>query len=179
MRAAATHLIYVSISQDGYHNALNIPSRKMLPNSTRYRGRPLSTLKQCIFTPTKYTLRMNWNAWHREYLFCTTETTFLKRRGQSIEEEKRTRGDSTSVQFSRSVVSDSSRPHESKHARPPCPSPTPGVHSDSGPLSQWCHPAISSSVGPSPPAPNPSQPQSLFQWVNSSHEVSKKLEFQP
>ena len=51
-----------------------------------------------------------------------------------------------SVQFSRSVVSDSLRPHESQHARPPCPSPTPGVHSDSRPSSQWCHPAISSSV---------------------------------
>ena len=52
----------------------------------------------------------------------------------------------SSVQFSRSVVSDSLRPHESQHARPPCPSPTPGVHSDSHPSNQWCHPAISSSV---------------------------------
>ena len=54
----------------------------------------------------------------------------------------------TSVQFSRSVVSDSLRSHESQHARPPCPSPTPGVHSDSCPSSQGCHPAISSSVVP-------------------------------
>ena len=55
--------------------------------------------------------------------------------------------DSTySVQFSRSVVSNSLRPHELQHARPPCPSPTPGVHPNSCPLSQWCHPAISSSV---------------------------------
>ena len=53
-----------------------------------------------------------------------------------------------SVQFSRSVMSDSSRPHESQHARPPCPSPTPGVHSDSHPSSQWYHPGISSSVIP-------------------------------
>ena len=52
-----------------------------------------------------------------------------------------------SVQFS-SVTSDSLRPHESQHARPPCPSPTPGVHSDSRPSSQWCHAAISSSVIP-------------------------------
>ena len=50
-----------------------------------------------------------------------------------------------SVQFSHSVVSNSLRPHESQH-RPPCPSPTPGVHSDSRPSSPWCHPAISSSV---------------------------------
>ena len=54
----------------------------------------------------------------------------------------------SSVQFRRSVVSDFLRPHESQHARPPCPSPTPGVHSDSRPSSRWCHPAISSSVIP-------------------------------
>ena len=54
----------------------------------------------------------------------------------------------SSVQFSRSVVSDSLRPHESQHTRPPCPSPTPGVHSNSHPSSLWCHPAISSSVDP-------------------------------
>ena len=62
----------------------------------------------------------------------------------------------SSVQFSHSVMSDSLRPHESQHARPPCPSPTPGVHSDSLPSSQWCHPAISSSV-----IPFSSCPQSL------------------
>ena len=61
----------------------------------------------------------------------------------------------SSVQFSHSVVSDSLRPHGSRHAGPPCPSPTPGVRSDSRPWSQWCHSAISSSVVPS------SCPQSL------------------
>ena len=61
-----------------------------------------------------------------------------------------------SVHFSRSVVSDSLWPHESQHARPPGPSPTPGVHSDSRPSSPWCHPAISSSV-----VPFSSCPQSL------------------
>ena len=54
----------------------------------------------------------------------------------------------SSVQFSGSVVSDSLWPHESQHSRPPCPSPTPRVHSDSHPSSWWCHPAISSSVIP-------------------------------
>ena len=54
----------------------------------------------------------------------------------------------SSVQFSRSVVSDSLRPHESQHARPPCPSPTPGVYPNSCPSSQWCHPTILSSVIP-------------------------------
>ena len=62
----------------------------------------------------------------------------------------------SSVQFSRSVMSNSLRPHESQHARPPCSSPTPGVHSNSCPLSRWCHAAISSSV-----VPFSSYPQSL------------------
>jgi len=67
-----------------------------------------------------------------------------------------------SDQISHSVMSDSLRHHESQHARPPCLSPTPGVHSDSHPSSQWCHPAISSSVVPFSSCPNPSQHQSLF-----------------
>ena len=52
------------------------------------------------------------------------------------------------VQFNRSVVSDTLRPHEPQHTRPPCPSPTPGVHPDPCPLCWWCHPTISSSVVP-------------------------------
>ena len=52
------------------------------------------------------------------------------------------------VQFSRSVMSDSLQPHELQHTRPPCPSPTPGVHPNPCPLSHWCHPTISSSVVP-------------------------------
>ena len=83
-----------------------------------------------------------------------------------------------SDQISRSVVSGSLRLHDSQHARPPCPSPTPGVHSDSCPSSQWCHQPSHPLLSLSPPAPNPSQHQSLFQWVNSSHEVAKILEFQ-
>ena len=55
-------------------------------------------------------------------------------------------GQFNSVQFSHSVMSDSLQSHETQHARPPCPSPTPRVHSDSRPSSQRCHPAISSSV---------------------------------
>ena len=52
----------------------------------------------------------------------------------------------SSVQFSLSFVSSSLQPHETQHARPPCPSPTPGVYPNSCPVSQWCHPTISSSV---------------------------------
>ena len=131
----------------------------------------------------------------------------------------------TSAQLSRSVLSDSLRPHELQHSRPPCPSPTPGVHSDSRFTIQQsesaidccsvakscptlCSPMDCSTPGfpilhclpefaqvhihwvinaiqpsqplspPSPPAFNLSQPQGLFQWVGSSHQVAKVLELQ-
>ena len=83
----------------------------------------------------------------------------------------------SSVHFSCSVMSDSLRPHELQHARPPCPSPTPGVHSNVYRVSDAIQPSHPLS-SPSPPAPNPSQHQGLFQWVNSSHQVAKVLEFQ-
>ena len=76
----------------------------------------------------------------------------------------------SSVQFSRSVVSDSLWPHESQHARPLCPSPSPGVHSDSRPSGPWCHPDISSSVVPfsscpqSLPASESFPMSQLFAW---------------
>ena len=76
-------------------------------------------------------------------------------------------------QFSQSVVSDSLQPYESQHARPPCPSPSPGVHSDSCPSSQWRHPAISSSVVPfsscpqSLPASESFPMSQLFTWGGS------------
>ena len=81
------------------------------------------------------------------------------------------------VQFSCSVVSESLRPYESQHARPPCPSPTSRVHSDSRPSSQWCHPAISFSVVPfscpkSLPASESFPVSQLFAWGGQSIGVS-------
>ena len=84
----------------------------------------------------------------------------------------------SSVQFSRSVMSDSLWPHEPQHARPPCPSQTPRVYSNSCPSSQWCHPAISSSVIPFSSCPQSLPASGFFQWVNSLYEVAKVLEFQ-
>ena len=90
-----------------------------------------------------------------------------------------------SVQFSPSVVSDSLWPHESQHARPPCPSPTPGVYPDSRPSSQWCHPAISSSVIPfsscpqSLPASESFPMSQLFTWGGQSTGVSALTSFLP
>ena len=84
----------------------------------------------------------------------------------------------TSVQLSCSVMSDSLRPHESQHARPPCPSPSLGVHSNSHPLSWWSHPAISSSVVPfsscpqSLPASESFPKSQLFTWGGQSTGVS-------
>ena len=91
----------------------------------------------------------------------------------------------SSVQFSRSVVSDSLRPHESQHARLPCPSPTPRVHPNSCPLSQWCHPAISSSVIPfsscpqSLPASESFPISQLFAWGSQSNGASALASFLP
>ena len=83
----------------------------------------------------------------------------------------------SSVYFSRSVMCNSLRPHEPQHTRPPCPLPTPRVHPNLCPLSQWCHPAISSSVVPF------SCPQSFpasgsFQMRQLFNHVAKVLEFQ-
>ena len=76
-----------------------------------------------------------------------------------------------SVQFSRTVVSDSLWSHEPQHATPPCPSPSPGVHPDSRPSSPWCHPAISSSVVPF------SSSSSFYNWENrDSAKLSKLLQ---
>ena len=90
-----------------------------------------------------------------------------------------------SVQFSRSVVSESLRPHESQHARPPCLAPTPGVHWDSRPSSWWCHPAISSSVIPfsscpqSLPASESFPMSQLFAWGGQSTGVSALVSVLP
>ena len=89
------------------------------------------------------------------------------------------------VQFSHSVVSDYLWPHEPQHARPPCPSPTPGVYSNSCPLSWWCHQTISSSVVPfSPclqsfPASGSFQMSQLFALGGQSIRVSASTSVLP
>ena len=89
------------------------------------------------------------------------------------------------IQISLSVVSNSLQPWESQHVRPPCPSPTPGVHSNSRPSSRWCHPAISSSVVPfsscpqSLPASESFPKSQLFTWGGQSIGVSALASFLP
>ena len=82
---------------------------------------------------------------------------------------------SRSVQFSRSVVSNSSRPHGLQHARLPCPSPTPGAYSNSSPSSQWCHPAISSSVVPFSSRLQPFPASGSFYLVKVSKENKPRV----
>ena len=91
----------------------------------------------------------------------------------------------SSIQFSCSVASDSLQSHEPQHDRPPCPSPTPRVYSNSCPLSWWCHPAISSSVVPFSSCPQ-SLPTSrsfpvsqLFEWGGQSTGVSASASVLP
>ena len=80
------------------------------------------------------------------------------------------------VQFSCPVMSDSLRPHEPQHARPPCPSPTPGVYPNSCPLSRSCHPTISSSVAPFSSCPQSFPASGSFLMIGCLHWVVKVLE---
>ena len=80
----------------------------------------------------------------------------------------------SSVQFSRSVMSNSLWPHELQHSRPPCPSPTPAVHPDSCPSSQWYHPAISCSVVPLTPVLWPPHAKS---WLIGKKHINRKCQF--
>ena len=82
------------------------------------------------------------------------------------------------VQFSPSVMTDSLWPHGLQHARPPCPTPTLEVYSNSCPLSWWCHPTISSSITPLSSCLQYFPASRSFQWISSSHQVAKVVEFQ-
>ena len=92
----------------------------------------------------------NWKSTTDTYTKMKIESKYNTKVSHQI-----TRQENKTVQFSHSVVSNSLRPHEPKHARPPCPSPTPGVYPNSCPLSQWWHLTISSSVIPFSSYPQP------------------------
>ena len=81
------------------------------------------------------------------------------------------------VQFSQSVVSDSLQLNGLQRARPPCPSPSPGVYSNLCPLSLWCHQTISSSVVPFSSHLQSFPASESFKWVSSSHQEAKVLGF--
>ena len=102
----------------------------------------------------------------------------ILRARNSLREKIKSRMLFSSVQFSHSVMSDFLPPHGLQYTRPPCPSPTPRVYSNTCPLSQWCQPNTSSSAVRFSPAFHLSQHQGLFNWVSSLHQVAKVLEFQ-
>ena len=83
-----------------------------------------------------------------------------------------------SVQFSRSVMSDSLLPHGPQHARPPCPLTTPGVYPNSCPLSRWCHPTISSSVVPFSSCPQSFPASGSFQMIQLFTAGGQSISFQ-
>ena len=115
---------------------------------------------------------------------------YTKKRSQSLQLNLASKDNvssinKSSVQFSCSVMSDSLWPHELQHTRPPCPSPTPGVHPNSSPSSRWCHPPISSSVVPfsscpqSLPASGSFPMSQLIAWGGQSIGVSASASFLP
>ena len=132
---------------------------------------------------------MNW--WQNKSFDFLIECSFIKAKSrqrtfsQCLKSLREGILSFTSVQFSCSVVSHSLRPHESQHARPPCPSPTPRVHPNSCPSSQWCHPAISPSVIPysscpqSFPAPGSFPMSQLFASGGQSIGVSASASILP
>ena len=137
----------------------------------------LSTLEQSVHLSVPdsiWLLKVSWHIWNR---YTYNHVSIL---AQTYEISPKW----PKVQFS-SVASDSLRPHESQYTRPPCPSPTPRVHSDSRPLRQWCYPAISSSIVPfsscpqSLPASESFPMSQLFAWSGQSTGVLALTSFLP
>ena len=98
------------------------------------------------WTPLKEQGIDNWGRQNFEYIWFPWENPIFHITFQTYKFWYSRHWHCTPVQFSCSVLSNSLRPHEPQHARPPCPSPTPGVHPNPCPLCRWCHPVISSSV---------------------------------
>ena len=140
---------------------------------------PIKNLKKLIYgyTGKYWVILLSWGRgfFSELWILCILHQFFLKYVYYLIQSD----------QISRSVMSDSLRPHESQHARPPCPSPIPRVHWDSRPSSQWCHPAISSSGIPfsscpqSLPASESFPMSQLFTWGGQSTGVSALASFLP
>ena len=153
--------IYLNIQEKKQQNKLRIPVCRLNLQRNQWDPWPCKILCACGRESTYFNIFAN-------FLWLVTQIFRLY---------------FSSVQFSRSVVSDSLQPHELQLARPPCLSPTPGVHSDSCPSSQWCHPAISSSIVPFSSCPQ-SLPGSfpiskLFAWGGQSTGVSALASFLP
>ena len=117
------------------------------PNTMRYQNTYLDWfhVKFEMWVPALKLVCQISDATTRKSHFCLRTAYYLS---ESWECWRYVTPEHLTVQFSRSVVSESLRPHEARHARPPCPSPTPRVHPNPCPSSQWCHPTISCSIVP-------------------------------
>ena len=137
--------------------------RDPTPRKIPWRNQNWKYTCTTMFTETLFTIIRTWkqprcpltDEWMRKFLYIYTMECSVQSLG----------------------VSDSLRPHELQHARPPCPSATPGVHPNPCPLSQWCHPIISSSVIPFSSCPQSFPASGLFQWVSSLGQMAKVLVF--
>ena len=153
-----------------YNQKPKTPRRKHKQKSQQY----------FLGSPKAKEMKEKINKWHliKHKSFCTAKETSTKWKVNLVNGRKHWQIICPSVQFSRSVVSDSLQPHEPQHARPLCPSPTPKVYPNPCPLSRWCHPAISSFVVPFSSCPQSfpalgSFPMSqLFTWGGQSIGVS-------
>ena len=167
---------------------LNVSAKSVL-SSRRFTGR---TFWQLLVSDKFQIILLNWitknlNENPNDFIKLLTERiSYLMKSFSTANLKKPTRSiQFSSVQFSCSVVSSSSRLHESQHPRLPCPSPAPGVHSDSCLSSRWCHPAISTSVIPfsscpqSLPASESFPMSQLFTWGGQSTGVSASAIFPP
>ena len=142
-----------------------------------------------LYEPEKWGLRIclvsRWGRKNKEENIQETDKVLSHKIGKFPTPNYTLTHQFSSVQFNRSVMSDSLQPHELQHTRPPCPSPTPRVHTNSYPSIWWCHPAISSSVVPfssclqSLPSSESSPMSQLFAWGGQSTGVSALASFLP
>ena len=169
-------------------NCLYFLSLNLLPTSHSLYFQSWYYLQVSLSLPSEVTIAAIIDSQASSFLLSQTHSLFKVFPGmgnESLKLDFKLKWQLSSVKFSCSVVFDSFRPHESQHTRPPCPSSTPKVHSDSLPSSPWCHPAISTSLVPFSSCPlsfqaTESFPMSeLFAWTGQSSGVSALASFLP
>ena len=173
---------------DGSCSFRTLPQRKL---SRKIYDSTLKSLSKCPGSGSEqdyHTIKCLGSNWEKQVVFlksCFSHHNKLFVKSQTVNTLVCESYSLCSVQFSLSVMSDSLQPHELQHARPPCPSPTPRVHSNSWPSSQWCYPVISSSVVPfsscpqSLPASESFPMSQLFAWGGQSTGVSASASVLP
>ena len=175
------HLLLVPVQRPLSPDALPNPCRKWPPcNSQSHLTLPPNTICHYFMSCSSFALILSPDYKLQEKqraCYCPSQVQYLAHSGPTGNSGWVDKSmflqvkllESQLFLFSLPVVSNSLQPHGLQHDSLPCPSPFPQICSNSCPQSQWCHPNISFSVAPSPPALSLSQQQGLFQWVGSSH----------